>query len=131
MNIFMKIFAILFIGWTISLIINTEANAQSKARKKINTEHAVFVSKVDGFNLIWYDTQGQMDIHDTMKKIDPTHNPKLIIILDEELGKAKGSLSSWRLATSLQEASRMPDKSKVVQDFYENVLPYKRTGYID
>jgi len=131
MHPLIKIFAFLFIGWTISLILSTEADAQSKSSKKINTEHAVFVSKVDGFNLIWYDTQGQMDIHETMKKIDPAHNPKLIIILDEELGKAKGSLSSWRLATSLQEASRMPDKSKVVADFYDNVLPYKRTGYID
>lgn len=122
MRILIKLFAVLFIGWTLSLMINTEANAQSG--KKIKTESAKYVIQVDNFNLIFLDTQGQMDLHETMKKIDPAHNPKVNIIKDEKLG-------TWRLAVTLEEANMMPDKMKVVSAEYDKILPYKRTGFID
>lgn len=112
--------ATLFAIWTVSLIISTEANAQKS--KKIKTESAQYVIQVDNFNLIFQDTQGQMDIHETMKKINPDHNPKLNIVKDEKLG-------IWRLAITLEEANRMPDKMKIISAEYDKILPYKRTGY--
>lgn len=46
MRILIKLFAVLFIGWTISLMINTEANAQGKKSNptvtNINTESPWF-----------------------------------------------------------------------------------------
>lgn len=112
--------ATLFAIWTISLIHSTEADAQSK--KRIKTESAKYVIQVDNFNLIFEDTQGQMDVHETMKKINPDHNPKLNIIKDEKL-------EIWRLAITLEEANMMPDKMKVIAAEYDKILPYKRTGY--
>lgn len=108
--------ATLFAILTVTLI---EASAQSK---KIKTESAQYVIQVDNFNLIFQDTQGQMDIHETMKKINPDHNPKLNIVKDEKLG-------IWRLAITLEEANRMPDKMKIISAEYDKILPYKRTGY--
>lgn len=96
------------------------ANAQKK--RKIKVENATYVVKIDNFNLIFQDTQGQMDVHETMAKIDPTHNPDLNIIKDEKEG-------IWRLAISLEESNLMPDKMKVVSVKYDDILPYKRTGY--
>lgn len=121
MNTFIKIFTFLFLAWIFSLNLTTEAEAQSK---KIKTESAKFVTQVDNFNLIFSDTQGQMDIHETMKKINPDHNPTLNIIKDEKLGL-------WRLAVTLEEANMMPDNMKVVSAPYDKIIPYKRTGYID
>ena len=97
------------------------SDAQSK-RKKIKVENAKFVAPVGNFNLIFIDTQGQMDVHETMKTINPEHNPTLIIIKDEKEG-------IWRLAITLEEASRMPDEMSVVSIPYDEALPYKRTGY--
>lgn len=122
MKTLFKIFAILWLGLTISIMLQNDAWAQKN--KKIKTESAKYVIQVDNFNLIFLDTQGQMDLHETMKKIDPEHNPKLNIIKDEKLG-------AWRLATTLEEANMMPDKMKVVAAEYDKILPYKRTGYID
>lgn len=106
----------LFIGLTFSI------NAQVIKSKKIKTESAQYVTSVNNFNLIFQDTQGQMDIHETMRQIDPTHNPILTIIKDEDKG-------FWRLAISLEESSRMPDQMTTIHAEYDKVIPYKRTGY--
>jgi hypothetical protein len=112
----------LVIGFAINSLTTTEALAQSKKRL-LKTEAAKYTIQVDTFVLIFEDTQGQMDVHDTMKKINPEHNPVLNVIKDEKLG-------IWRIATTLEEANKMPDKMNVVSAAYDKILPYKRTGYI-
>lgn len=120
MKTIFKIFAIVLLAG-----LSLSVNAQSKkSSKKIQTESAKYVIQVDNFNLIFLDTQGQMDLHETMKKINPDHNPTLNIIKDEKL-------EVWRLAVTLEEANMMPDKMKVVAAEYDKILPYKRTGYIN
>jgi hypothetical protein len=108
-----------------SLVSSNEVLAQNKkSEKRIKTESAKYYIQVDNFNLIFSDTNGQMDLHETMKQINPDHNPILNVIKDEKL-------SIWRLATTLEEANLMPDKMKVVAAEYNKILPYKRTGFID
>lgn len=100
----------------------TISEAQIIKKKKIKVETAKYVAPVGNFNLIFIDTEGQMDVHETMKTINPEHDPLLIIIKDEKEGY-------WRLATTLEEANRMPDDMSVVGIKYKEALPYKRTGY--
>lgn len=108
--------------------ISNEAFAQkiklSKQAKEVRASSSKWVTNVDGFALIWYDTEGRMDLHETMAKIQPDYDPDLIYIKDEELGV-------WRLATTIEENQRMPDKMSVIKSKYSEALPYKRTGYID
>ena len=99
--------------------INSAAQSQI-FRKKINVENAKYVAPIGNYNLIFLDIEGQMDIHDTMEEIDNSHNPTLIIIKDEDV---------WRLAKTLEEASRMPDDISVVSVKFKKTIPYKRTGY--
>jgi hypothetical protein len=117
------IIAMLGVGFAMNLMATTDVQAQSK-KKLLKTENAKFTIQVDNFMLIFEDTQGQMDVHETMKKINPSHNPKLNVIKDEKAG-------IWRIATTLEEANMMPDKMKVVAAEYDKILPYKRTGYIN
>ena len=117
------IIAMLSVGFGMNLMATTDVHAQSK-KKLLQTENAKFTIQVDNFMLIFEDTQGQMDVHETMKKINPKHNPVLNVIKDEKAG-------IWRIATTLEEANMMPDKMKVVAAEYDKILPYKRTGYIN
>jgi hypothetical protein len=116
------LFALAFWAFTISLMLAPESQAQIIKSKKIKTESAQFVTSVGNFNLIFQDTQGQMDVHETMKRINPDHNPTLAIIKDEDSGV-------WRLAVTLEESSRMPDDVSTIFASYDKVIPYKRTGY--
>lgn len=105
------------------IVFGITSAAQSQVfRKKINIQTAKYVAPVGNFNLIFLDIDGQMDVHDTMQKIDNEYNPTLIIIKDEEK-------DIWRLAKTLEEASRMPDEVTVVSVKFKQTLPYKRTGY--
>lgn len=105
-----------------------EVNAQkvklSKEAKEVRATSSKWVTNIDGFALIWYDTEGRMDLHETMAKIQPDYDPDLTYIKDEELGV-------WRLAITIEESQRMPDKMSVIRSKWSEALPYKRTGYID
>lgn len=105
-----------------------EAQAQkvklSKESQKVLAKASKWVTNVDGFALIWYDTEGRMDLHETMSFSEKDYNPDLTYIKDEELG-------FWRLAVTIEENSRMPDKMSVIRSKYSDAKPYKRTGYIE
>lgn len=128
MNKLIKLFAFLFLVWTLSLMLTEEVNAQkvktSKESKEVLAKASKWVYPVDGFALIWYDTEGRMDLHETMSKIEKDYDPDLTFIKDEELG-------IWRLAITMEENQRMPDNMAVIKGKYTKAIPYKRTGYID
>jgi len=117
-----SILATLMVGVALNIITTNEVKAQFK-KKVIKTESAKYTVEVDNFLLIFEDTQGQLDVHDTMKKINPDHRPIINVIKDEKLG-------IWRVATTLEEANKIPDKKSVIAADYDKILPYKRTVYI-
>jgi len=96
----------------------------SKESQEVIAKSSKWTLEVNGFVLIWYDTEGRMDLHETMSKIEKDYNPDLTIVKDDELGV-------WRLAVTLEENGRMEDKMSTVRGKYTNAIPYKRTGYID
>lgn len=82
--------------------------------KKIKTELIKYVAPIGNFNQLFIDTQAKILIHDSMKEINPDHNPTLIIIKDKKK-------KYWRLAITLEEASRMPDDVNVASVKYNDL----------
>lgn len=97
------------------------AEAQ-KSRKEIKIAAAYYWTDVNGYQLIFADREGRLEVIDEAKKADPGYNPEITIIKDEKAGV-------WRVAETMEEAGRLADDMAVARRPREKIYAYKRTKY--
>lgn len=115
MNRLMKIFAFLFLAWTISIMINTESNAQSKKLETVKTASPIFYFIYEGETgdgavelqihdrLHQFVSMGYDRLSDQAKGNDPK-NPLIKLIQMPEIHQL-----AFRQVESLEEAKKEVD----------------------
>lgn len=133
MNQIIKIFAFLFLAWTLSIIITTESEAQTKKnvskRTEISTSAPTKAIEVNGVILDIYDLKGQLDNLVVLRLSDEAkgniaRDPEITLIKDESLGEG-----SYRLAETLEEASKESDGVNVLKMKFSTLEHNMRTKY--
>lgn len=124
-HLLVKIAAMLFIAWTLSLMINTESKAQSKRNPnkvtQIDVNSKMGSIEINGVSLDLHDLTGQWDLMEYHRMMDELEgndprNPKITFLKDETLGPR-----SYRWAETLEEAAREEDGSTVLKFDYNMV----------
>lgn len=93
-----------------------------KRSKNIKIASAYYWADVNGYQLIFADREGRLEVIDEARKIDADYDPDITIVKDAKLGE-------WRVAETMEEASKMADDMAVVRTKRKFIFAYKRTKY--